>query len=132
MTKLHFCQRTRLPSTSKLGPCGCVIWVSAAWNVAKAGQSIPVKLSLSGNKGLNILKPGYPKVTSIACPTASAPTDAIEAYATTANNGLIYDASANQYNFVWKTDKAWAGKCFSFDLGLIDGSSHTFKVQFTK
>jgi hypothetical protein len=102
------------------------------WNTAKAGQSIPVKFALGGNQGLNILKATYPKVTQITCPSASVLTDAIETYATTANNGLIYDASANQYNYVWKTDKTWAGKCFSFDLGLIDGTSHTFQVQFTK
>ena len=103
------------------------------WNSAKAGQAIPVKFSLGGNQGLSILKAGFPKATVIACPTGNATVDPLESYATgTANNGLIYDAASGQYNYVWKTEKAWAGKCFLFDLGLKDGTSHTFKVQFTK
>jgi hypothetical protein len=106
---------------------------NSGWNSAKAGQSIPVKFSLGGDQGLQVLKNGYPSRASATCPSASTPVDPVEEYVTgTANNGLVYDATANQYNYVWKTDKAWAGKCFTFELGLKDGSSHTFKVQFTK
>jgi hypothetical protein len=103
------------------------------WNLAKAGQSIPVKFSLGGNQGLNILSSGYPKVTQIQCPAGNVPADPIENYATsTANNGLVYDATANQYNYVWKTEKGWAGKCFIFQLGLNDGTTHNFYVEFTR
>jgi hypothetical protein len=112
---------------------------NSMWNSAKAGQSIPVKFSLGGNMGLDIFgtwgspAKSYPKITAIACPSASISIDAIEEYATsTANNGLVYDATAGQYNYVWKTEKSWATKCFQFDLGLKDGSIHTFKVQFSK
>lgn len=38
-----------------------------ARNTAYAGASIPVKFSLGGDYGLNILAPGYPKVRAIAC-----------------------------------------------------------------
>ena len=50
----------------------------------------------------------------------------------TANDGLIYDALAGQYVYVWKTPKASAGKCFEFHLGLEDDTARTFRVQFTR
>ena len=37
------------------------------FNSVKAGQSIPVKFSLSGDQGLNIFAAGYPKSEKIAC-----------------------------------------------------------------
>ena len=40
----------------------------------------------------------------------------------TANNGLTYDATADQYNYVWKTQSTYANKCFKFDMVLKDGS----------
>jgi hypothetical protein len=45
---------------------------------------------------------------------------------------LVYDAASGQYTQVWKSDKTWAGRCFTFELGLNDGSSHSFRVQFTR
>ena len=59
--------------------------------------------------------------------------DTIEVYADTAGgSSLSYDVLTGQYNFVWKTEKAWAGRCFRFEPGLKDGTSHTFEVQFVK
>lgn len=101
------------------------------FNKARAGQSIPAKFSLGGNQGLDVIAAGYPKVTQVAC--SSAAEDLIETYAaSTANNGLVYDATANQYNYVWKTQAAWANTCRKFDLALVDGSHHTAYFKFTK
>ena len=102
------------------------------WNVAKAGSAIPVKFSLGGNLGLDILKAGYPTATFVPCPGASAATDAIEQTVTAGSSSLTYDTTAGQYVYVWKTNKAWAGKCVSFELGLNDDTSHSFLVQFPK
>ena len=104
-----------------------------AWNAAKAGQSIPVKFSLAGDQGLNIFASGYPKVYSVACPNGGVTPDPIEEYATaTANSKLIYDALADQYNYVWKTEKSWATKCFRLDVKLNDETTHSAYFQFTK
>jgi hypothetical protein len=100
-------------------------------NVAKAGSAIPVKFSLGGDQGLNIFQPGYPRVTTVSCNT-SAPTDAIETTVTASSNSLQYDPTADQYTYVWKTNSAWAGTCVQFDLGLNDGSTHTFLVELKK
>ncbi len=99
-------------------------------NTAKAGSAIPMKFSLSGNQGLNIIAAGYPKVTAIACAAGTA-SDAIEELATT-SSGLTYDATADQYNYVWKTQSTYAGKCYKFDMVLTDGTSHTALFKFTK
>jgi hypothetical protein len=99
------------------------------WNSVKAGSSVPVKFSLGGYTGLDILNSGAPTVTPVACPGNSATVDPIE-QTTTANNGLTYDSSAGQYVYVWKTSKAFAGHCYQFSLGLNDGTTHTFEISF--
>jgi hypothetical protein len=107
---------------------------NTGWNSAKAGQSIPVKFNLGGNQGTSILLAGNPKITQVTCPNSVVP-DPIETYVTTTagQSSLTYDSVAQQYVYVWKTDKLkWPGKCFTFELGLNDNTSHTFSVQFTK
>lgn len=121
-------------------------WVSPLWayhfdgfyrpvennllNQAKAGRAIPVKFSLSGDMGLSILKSGYPKVKPTACPNANAPSSIDEEAVTAGDSILSYDADLDQYSYVWKTNKTWAGKCMIFDLGLIDDTDDSFIVQF--
>jgi hypothetical protein len=100
-------------------------------NTAKAGSAIPVKFGLGGDKGLGVLNSGFPKVTKMACDT-SQPTDEIETTVAAGTSSFTYDASAGQYVYVWKTDKAAAGSCYRFDLGLVDGSDHSFQVKLLK
>jgi hypothetical protein len=100
-------------------------------NKVKAGQAIPVKFSLSGNMGLGIFAAGYPKVYPIAC-EAGALTDPIEETVTAGNSSLSYDPVADQYNYVWKTDKAWAGTCRQLVVKLVDGTEHRANFNFTK
>jgi hypothetical protein len=101
------------------------------FNAVKAGQSIPMKFSLSGNQGLGVIAASFPKVTAVTCPSATAVVDQIEE-TTTANNGLTYDSSIDQYNYVWKTQSTYAGKCYRLDMKLIDGTTHTALFKFTK
>jgi hypothetical protein len=98
-----------------------------AWNSVNAGSGVPVKFSLGGDQGLDVLKSGYPKTTPVACPGSNAVVDAIET-TTTSNSGLTYSASADQYTYVWKTSKSSAGKCYRFELALNDDTSHVFDV----
>ncbi len=97
-------------------------------NQVKAGSGIPVKFSLGGNQGLGILASGYPASQKVAC-DGGAPISDIE-QTTTANQGLTYDAATAQYNYVWKTDKSWAGTCRLFTLRLIDGTDHNAAFKF--
>jgi hypothetical protein len=101
------------------------------FNVVKAGQSIPMKFSLNGDHGMGIIEAGYPTSKSITCDT-DADWDSLELVATAGASGLNYDATADQYNFIWKTDKAWANACRQFVLKLEDGTYHRANFKFTR
>jgi hypothetical protein len=99
-------------------------------NLAKAGSAIPVKFSLSGNRGLSILAAGYPISRQISCLTSD-PLDSIEETVTAGFSSLSYDPATDRYVYVWKTNKAWAGTCRQLIVQLIDGTSHVayFKLK---
>jgi hypothetical protein len=110
------------------------------YNTVKAGSSIPVKFNLGGNQGLNIFyvaKPSdtyqgsYPLSAKVPC-NASSPQDLIEETVTAGQSSLTYDTSANQYVYVWKTDKSYAGTCRQLQVKLADGTMHTALFNFTK
>lgn len=96
-------------------------------NTLKAGQAVPVKFSLLGDRGLGVLASGSPSSRRVDC-DSSAPTDPIET-TTTSQSGLQYDAASDTYTYVWKTDKAWAGTCRQLTVALADGSAHTALFQ---
>jgi hypothetical protein len=91
--------------------------------------AIPVKFSLGGDQGLDIFAAGSPSSRQIACDTGP-PLDAIEATVTAGGSSLSYDASTDQYAYVWKTQKAWAGTCRQLDVQLSDGSHHVASFSF--
>jgi hypothetical protein len=99
-------------------------------NSVKAGQAIPVKFSLTGDHGLNIFAAGYPKVDFVACPSSAV--DAIEITVTAGSSSLSYDSTSDQYTYVWKTDKAWAGRCGTLLIMFNDRTTQTALFKFTK
>lgn len=100
-------------------------------NMAKAGSAIPVKFSLGGDRGLSILAAGYPKSQPISCSSSSA-YDGIEETVTAGSSSLSYDATTDRYNYVWKTDKAWANTCRKLIVRLNDGTEHIAFFTFKK
>lgn len=72
-------------------------------NKIKAGQSIPVKFSLNGFKGMGVLAAGYPQIQPIAC-DSDTPLGASMPIATAGNSGLQYDPTTDMYTYVWQTD----------------------------
>jgi hypothetical protein len=98
-------------------------------NRAKAGSAVPIKFSLDGDEGLDILEEGYPQVQLYACTSGDPAGGPIQAV-TAGKSGLQYDPLTDTYTFVWKTQKDWAGKCARFELGLNDGSSHEAEFSF--
>ena len=101
-------------------------------NVVKTGQAVPVKFGLGGNRGLSIFAAGYPAMETISCST-SAPLDTIEQTVTAGGSSLQYDASSNQYTYVWKTPSSgWpSGACRQLIMKLVDGTTHVanFKAK---
>lgn len=100
-------------------------------NLVKAGSAIPVKFSLAGNQGLSIFMAGYPISQKISCDSVAA-VDAIEETVNAGSSSLSYDATADQYNYVWKTDKSWGGTCRQLTVRLIDGTTYSAIFKFTK
>ncbi len=96
-------------------------------NVAKAGSAVPVKFGLGGNRGLGIFAAGSPRAQVVSC-DASLPTGAVDETATPGASTLSY--SNGHYQYVWKTEKAWAGQCRELQVLLADGSVHTALFRF--
>jgi probable HAF family extracellular repeat protein len=102
-----------------------------ATNLAKAGSAIPVKFSLGGDMGLDIFADGYPKSQPIDCDTTD-PVDPIEQTVGAGERSLSYDATSDQYTYVWKTEKGWSGTCRQLAIKLDDGSFHRANFTFVK
>ena len=97
-------------------------------NKAKSGSAIPVKFSLDGDYGLEIIADGYPQSREIACDG----TDPGEGEATMSVDdiGLTYDAESDQYKYVWKSSKQWKGSCRQLVVLFTDGSYHYANFEF--
>jgi hypothetical protein len=100
-------------------------------NIARAGRAIPVKFSLSGDRGLDILVAGSPSVRQVACDLGQNGSD-VEATETAGDSRLSYDAARDEYTYVWSTDRAWAGTCRDLALSFTDGSAHTAQFRFSR
>ncbi|HEX8456755.1 MAG TPA: immunoglobulin-like domain-containing protein [Pyrinomonadaceae bacterium] len=98
-------------------------------NTVKAGSAIPIKFSLSGNKGLNIFPANSPASGSVACNTSDPVVDLTQ-IDTTGASTLTYDAGSDQYHYNWKTLKAWEGTCRQLVVTLNDGTEHRANFKF--
>ncbi len=98
-------------------------------NTAKAGSAVPLKFSLGGNMGLNVIGAGYPASRPLDCDRLD-PSGALEPVQSAGNHGLSYDPQSGSYTYVWKTDKAWAGTCRVLALKLVDGTEHLAPFRF--
>jgi len=98
-------------------------------NTVKAGQAIPLKFSVGGYRGMSIFAAGYPASAAHSC-ASSGPTDAVEETVNPGSSELTYAVSGDRYQYVWKTEKSWAGQCRTLVVKLADGSVHTAEFRF--
>ena len=103
----------------------------ATVNLVKAGSAVPVKFSLQDATGYVGALGNVSTVDwqSISCPSGVAATTVVGTDATLSS--LTYDATANQYVYVWKTPKSLAASCQRLTVVLADSTSHTALFQFT-
>jgi hypothetical protein len=99
-------------------------------NTVRAGSAIPVKFSLGGNFGLNILDTDSPSTRTMSC-NSSFVSDDIELTVTAGSSSLSYDAATGQYIYVWKTEKSWSG-CRQLVVRLNDGTVHYALFNFRR
>lgn len=95
----------------------------ADWSTPTAGNTVPVKFSLGGDYGLDVIAGDYPQ--SKLCDTAD-PT----AIATTAAQPLVYENG--QYTYSWKTEKSWKGQCRELIVKLADNTVKRQTFRFRK
>ena len=98
-----------------------------ALNSMKAGAVVPVKFSLGGYRGLGVFAAGHPKAQTIAC-SSTALEFGIEQTVSVGGSSLSNDTSTDTYEYVWKSDRAWAGTCRQLVLGFSDGTF--FRANF--
>lgn len=87
---------------------------------ARAGSAVPLKFSLDGDRGLDILAGSSPTWTPVDCTTGE---DTGAPVATSSQAGLRYDAAGDVYSYVWKTPRDRTG-CVRLEVALVDGSVH--------
>jgi hypothetical protein len=78
---------------------------------------------------MEILEAGYPKSQRIACDSLH-PLDIAEQTDPGSSRSLSYDENTDQYTYVWKTKKAWAGSCRQLIVKLSDGTEHIAYFEF--
>ena len=92
-------------------------------NRVKAGRALPVKFSLGGDYGLDVLAPGSPSWT--VCGSEGSPPATL-----LGTGGLTYDPWTEEYLMVVDTDRAWSGQCMQLSLTLGDGTTHDLQFMF--
>jgi hypothetical protein len=89
-------------------------------NVMKAGRDVAIPFSLHGDKGLDVLVPGYPLVEHGPC-DPNAPSDEVEETISARKKALTYDASSGRYLFTFTTYGSWARACKTVTFKFRDG-----------
>ncbi len=90
-------------------------------STVKAGDDVPVKFSLNGYHGLDVLADG--PAWKPGCPSPSPDSSR-------ALGGLSYKAPVDRYVFLWRTDPSWAGSCRELVVKLRDGTTRRANVRF--
>ena len=101
-----------------------------AVNTVNAGQTVPVKFSVSGDQGPGVIASGFPRSAAIACDSVALLTGT-ETTSTSGNSSVSYDPVTDTYTYAWKTEKSWVGTCRQLVVKLADGTFHQANFRFT-
>ena len=95
----------------------------------KAGQGVPVKFDLADGLGLDVLF-GTPICDAVpmrgrrGLGRRRGDDQRLKRPSVRSGHGL--------YTYVWKTDKAWANQCRTFEITFDDGAYRQALFNFTK
>jgi CSLREA domain-containing protein len=98
-------------------------------NTANAGNSVPIKFSLGGDRGLNILAANFPQSIQINCATGL---QIPSATPIVAPGSSALQFSKGVYTYIWKTEASWMNTCRMLTLKLVDGTEHHAFFRFVK
>jgi hypothetical protein len=99
--------------------------VNGALNDLRAGDSAPLKFSLSAEYGLEVVTSAMEQQEDCASGQLLGPAGA-------ATGTLTYNASLSRYLYDWRSDKAWSGTCRAVTLTLRDGTFHRADFRLSK
>jgi hypothetical protein len=102
-------------------------------NVAKAGQTIALRISLADADGTPVVGlPGWvkPTVTEVACASGSV-TGAVEG-TTFSGISWLFPTGDGNYQYNWGVPTSFAGSCRRISLELGDGTARTALFKFSK
>lgn len=94
----------------------------------RAGDTLPLKFELGGDRGLDVLEPGYARSVQVSCDPAA--TLLGESSAT--QGSLSYQRTTQRYTYLWRTEKTHIDTCRRFDMTLKDRTTHTVLVRLTR
>jgi hypothetical protein len=97
-----------------------------AVNVVLAGTAVPIKFTVGGFRGRDVLGQTSPSSVEVACPAGAA--ENVIRPSIAGSSGL--HSLGYSYTYVWKTNASWAGTCRRFVLTLVDGSQHEVLFRF--
>ena len=128
LIQLHISGPSNVFPSDTIEDCALPLWPftgfaqpvdnSPTVNSMHAGRTVPVKFSLGGDRGLDIFASGYPQVQSVSCSSESG--DVVEETFASEPSHLTYSSANDQYTYLWRTDRSWAGQCKKLELKFVD------------
>lgn len=105
---------------------------SPTLNAARAGQAVAMKWQIPDGSGGFVSDLGVVAAAQyaiVACEGGGGGENQVDAD-TSGQSGLHYDATEEEFVWVWKTPKSLSGRCAEFQLHLSDGSIHSAGFEF--
>ena len=96
-----------------------------ALNELRAGSGLPLKFSLGGDYGVDVVTAVEQGQIDCASRTPTGP-------AAPTSGTLAYNANLGRYLYDWSTEKSWAGTCRRVTLSLRDGTRHEADFRLVK
>lgn len=93
----------------------------------KAGQRVPVRLSLGGGRGLGAL--AAVRVAEVECGAGEEPATGAPARL---DRRVTYRERTGVYRFGWRTERSWAGSCRQLLVKLDDDSVRRAEFRFLR
>jgi len=101
-----------------------------ALNTKDAGDTVPLRFNIGGNRGANPLASNSPASQEIDCGTQTAVQFAITTPTESANGKLLYNRAQQRYQYNWETLEEWAGTCRQVIITLDDGTQLRADFRF--
>ena len=97
-------------------------------NVVKAGKIVPVRFSLGGDHGLDVVEDSWPRTPALAC-DANATQHQVTELVTGLAGALTFDPVTEQYTYLFKAKPAWSGTCRELKIRFTDGQTRSLRFR---